>query len=109
MPSREAIAYTVAGAWFYGSTVVKITYTQTPHNITSGVYSKSKTILRGVRPATSENLYGGSNWETDYFEPEDSIDLRISGGNASTGPIFEFTIVRSGAYVRWHLTRHDYA
>jgi hypothetical protein len=109
VPSREALAYTVSGTHFYSSTVLKITYTQTPHIITSGTTSKSRSILRGVRPATTENLYGGSNWETDYFEAEDSIDLRISGGNSFDGPIFEFSLVRSGGFVRWHLTRHNYA
>ena len=108
VPSREALAYTVAGTWFYGSTVVKITYTQTPHIITSGTTSKSRSILRGVRPATTENLYAGSLWECEYFEAEDTIDLRISGGNSFDGPIFEFSLVRSGGFLRWHLTRHDF-
>ena len=107
-PSREALEYVVFGTHFYGATVLKLVYTQTPYVTIGGVTSISRSILRGVRPATTENLYGGSSYETDFFTNEDSINLRIAGGNASAGPVFEFVIIRSGNFVRWHLTRHDF-
>ena len=109
VPCRETLAYVVAGASFYGGAAVKIVYMHTSHIALGGVTSKAKARLRAVRPATTENLFGGNNWETDFFEGEDAISLTITAGNSLTAPIFEFVILRSGAYLRWHLTRHDYA
>ena len=109
VPSREALAYTVAGTWFYGATALKILYTLRPYVAIGGVSSISKSLIRSIRPGFTENLFGGTSWENEFFSNEDSINLTISGGNASAAPIFEFVIIRSGGYVRWHLTRHDYA
>ena len=109
VPSRETLAYVVAGTKFYGGAAVKLVYMHTSHVALGGVTSKAKAVLRAVRPATTENLFGGTDWETDFFEAEDAINLTITAGNSLTSPIFEFVILRSGSYVRWHLTRHDYA
>ena len=90
----------MAGSTFYGSTAVKIVYTPRPYIVVGAVTSKSQSILRAVRANITENLYAGSVWETEYFEAEDAINVTITGGNSLTAPIFEFVILRSGAYLR---------
>ena len=54
------LAYVVAGASFYGGAAVKIVYMHTSYVALGGVTIKSKTVLRAVRPAITENLFGGT-------------------------------------------------
>ena len=55
--SREALAYKVAGATFYGGTSLKTVYTLIIYIVVGGVTSRSKSLLRTIRPGIEENLY----------------------------------------------------
>ena len=63
-----------------------------------GVATRTKSILRNIRPGTTENLFGGQNWEAGFFGDEDGINLTITAGDSLSAPLFEFALVRSGAY-----------
>ena len=107
LASRESLAYVVAGATFYGAAAVKIVYSLHYLVANGGVFSSQTSVLRTIRPSFTENLFG-STWESnDQFKAGDTINLLITAGDGLS-PIFEFTIVRTGAYVKWKLTRCDF-
>ena len=95
------------GSTFHGGTALKIVYTLNCYVAINGISSWSKSTLRNFLPGTTEILFGGHRWEEDFFG-DDDINLTITAGGSLYAPIFEFVIMRSGAYVRWQLSRYDY-
>ena len=67
------------GSTFYGGTALKIVYTLI--NYVAVVTSEAKSILRTIR-GTTENLFGGTNWQTDFYGEEDAINLTITAGGS---------------------------